>query len=246
MSRYAVILAAAGKSSRFKDQHYKKPFIPLANKAVWLYSAERFLNRSDVKQLILVISPEDREEFQMKFGANVAILGVEVVDGGASRFESIRAALAHVKSEIDYIVVHDAARPCLANEWIDDVFSEAEKTGAAILAAPITSTLKYSVNGKTIDETRSRDSLWAAQTPQVFRRDWLLEAYARVGDQQPTDDAQAMEDAGHAVSIVPSTMVNIKITSRGDLRIAEQMMKALPKPKLDGPGNPFADGDMWR
>ncbi|MDG2384258.1 MAG: 2-C-methyl-D-erythritol 4-phosphate cytidylyltransferase [Pirellulaceae bacterium] len=246
MSRYAVILAAAGKSSRFKDQHYKKPFIPLANKAVWLHSAERFLNRPDVKQLILVISPEDREEFQVKFGANVAILGLEVVAGGASRFESIRAALSQVQSDIDYIAVHDAARPCLANEWIDDVFSEAEKTGAAILAAPITSTLKYSANGKTIDETRSRDSLWAAQTPQVFRRDWLLNAYAQVGDQQPTDDAQVIENAGHAVSIVPSTMVNIKITSRGDLRIAEQMMKALPKPKLDGPGNPFADGDMWR
>lgn len=246
MSSYAVILAAAGKSSRFRDQHYKKPFIPLANKAVWLHSAERFLNRDDVKQLILVISPEDREEFQMKFGANVAILGLEVVEGGDSRFESIRAALAHVRPDVDYIAVHDAARPCLCDEWIDDVFAEAQKTGAAILAAPVTSTLKYSQNGKTIDGTRSRDGLWDAQTPQVFRRDWLLDAYAKLGDAQPTDDAQVIEDAGHAVSIVPSSIVNIKITSRGDLRIAEQLMKALPKPKLDGPGNPFADGDMWR
>ena len=214
MSSYAVILAAAGKSSRFQDQHYKKPFIPLANKAVWLHSAERFLNRDDVKQLILVIAPEDHEEFQMKFGANVAILGLEVVAGGATRFESIKAGLAHVRADIDFIAVHDAARPCLSNEWIDQVFAEAKKTGAAILAAPVTSTLKRSKNGKTIDETSSRDELWAAQTPQVFRRDWLLDAYAKPRDTQPTDDAQVIEDAGHAVSIVPSTIVNIKITSR--------------------------------
>ena len=77
MSTFSVILAAAGKSSRYQDQHYKKPFAPLNNKAVWLYSAERFLNRDDVKQLILVIASEDREAFQMKFGANVAILGVD-------------------------------------------------------------------------------------------------------------------------------------------------------------------------
>ena len=90
MPSYAVILAAAGKSERFQDKHYKKPFAPLANKSVWLHSAERFLNRDDVKQLVLVISPEDREDFHAKFGANVAILGIDVVDGGAQRAESVR------------------------------------------------------------------------------------------------------------------------------------------------------------
>ena len=246
MATFSIILAAAGKSSRFKDQHYKKPFVPLANKAVWLYSAERFLNRDDVKQLILVIAQEDRESFQMKFGANVAILGVDVVEGGEDRSESVEAALANVKSDVDFVVVHDAARPCLADEWIDKVFAEAEKSGAAILGTPVTSTLKRSANGKSIDETVSRDRLWEAQTPQVFRRDWLLEAYAKRGDSTATDDAQLVEQIGHTVSIVPSAMSNIKITSRADLRIAEQMLKALPKPKLQGPAHPFADDDMWR
>ena len=69
MSKFAVILPAAGKSSRFRDQHYKKPFIPLANKAVWLHAAEKFLNRADVAQTIIVISPEDREQFLAKFGS---------------------------------------------------------------------------------------------------------------------------------------------------------------------------------
>jgi 2-C-methyl-D-erythritol 4-phosphate cytidylyltransferase len=83
--RFAVILPAAGKSSRFRDAHYKKPYAPLDGRAVWLHSAERFLNRDDVQRVILVISPEDKEAFYSKFGANVAILGIEVVEGGAER-----------------------------------------------------------------------------------------------------------------------------------------------------------------
>ena len=94
MAKFAVILPAAGRSSRFHDKHYKKPFVPLANRAVWLHSAERFLARSDVVQLILVIAAEDRNDFDFKFGANVAILGVEVVHGGAQRSDSVEAGLA--------------------------------------------------------------------------------------------------------------------------------------------------------
>ena len=88
MTSFSVIIPAAGKSSRFTDDYYKKPFVPLENRAVWLHSAEKFLNRDDVKQVILVISAEDREAFQDKFAANVAILGIEVVEGGDSRGES--------------------------------------------------------------------------------------------------------------------------------------------------------------
>ena len=85
MATFAVILPAAGKSSRFHDKHYKKPFVPLNDRAVWLHSAEKFLNRDDVKQVIIVISAEDHEDFHMKFGANVAILGIDVVEGGGER-----------------------------------------------------------------------------------------------------------------------------------------------------------------
>ena len=246
MAKFAVIMPAAGKSSRFHDKHYKKPFAPLANRAVWLHSAERFLNREDVKQFILLIAPEDREAFQMKFGANVAILGVDVVDGGKERAESIRNALSQVRADIDFIAVHDAARPCLADVWIDQVFAAARESGAAILANPVTGTLKKSHDGKTIAETVSRVGLWEAQTPPVFRRDLLVEAYAKHGHQNPTDEAQAVEQLGHKVRLIETPRTNLKITTRDDLRLAEQALKALPKPKLSGPSHPFADDDLWR
>jgi len=244
VAKFAVILPAAGRSSRFRDPSYKKPFAPLANKAIWLHSAERFLGRDDVLQTILVIAPEDRDQFNFKFSANIAILGIEVIDGGAERADSVQAALARVKPQADFICVHDAARPCLCDAWIDNVFTAAEKSGAAIFAVPLNGTLKrVGADGK-IAETVSRENLWEAQTPQVFRRQLLLDAYANRGDFAATDDAQLVERLGHPVTIVAGSLLNVKITTKEDQRFAEQAMKALPKPKLAGAMNPF--DDKWR
>lgn len=245
MAKFAVIMPAAGRSSRFHDKNYKKPFVSIDGRAVWIHAAEKFLSRDDVVQLILVISPEDREEFTMRFAANVAIMGVDVVEGGAERADSVEQALGRVKSEVDYVAVHDAARPCIAEEWIDTIFEEAQKSGAAIFATPVAGTLKRAT-GTTIDETVSRENMWEAQTPQVFRRDILLDAFAKRDGFNATDDAQLVEKAGGTVAIVQGSSLNRKITTREDLKLATQIMKILPKPKPGGTGNPFADaGDIF-
>jgi 2-C-methyl-D-erythritol 4-phosphate cytidylyltransferase len=202
VAKFAVILPAAGRSSRFKDKSYKKPYAPLANKAVWLHSADRFLSRDDVVQTILVISPEDREDFNFKFAANIAILGIDVVDGGAQRADSVQAALARVKPQADFVCIHDAARPCICNEWIDRIFSAAQQTGAAIFAIPISGTVKRVGANHEIEETVTRQGLWEAQTPQVFRRDLILEAYAKRQGLQATDDSQLVEQIGQKVTVV--------------------------------------------
>jgi 2-C-methyl-D-erythritol 4-phosphate cytidylyltransferase len=246
VATFAVILPAAGKSSRFHDKNYKKPFAPLAGKPVWLHSAEKFVGRGDVKQVLVVISPEDKEYFQFKFSANTAILGIDVLEGGAERADSVAKALARVKADIEFVCIHDAARPCLADEWISTIFEVGQKTEAAIYAIPVAGTLKRVGPNHQIVETVSREGLWEAQTPQVFRRQLLLEAHAKRGDFAATDDAQLVERIGHAVTIVPGSTINLKIATREDLRLAEQALKALPKPKLSGPGHPFAGDDMWR
>jgi 2-C-methyl-D-erythritol 4-phosphate cytidylyltransferase len=246
MSNFAVILPAAGQSRRFHDKAYKKPFAPLGGRAVWLHSAERFLKRPDVKQVIVVIAADDRELFNLKFGANIAILGVTVVEGGQERADSVQRALEQVKEGIDFVAVHDAARPCLAEAWIDDVFAAALRDGAAILAAPVSETLKRGDEKKRVIETVDRRNLWTAQTPQVFRRQLLVEAYAKRGKENVTDDAQLVERLGQPVTIVPGSPLNIKITTRDDLKLAEQVLKVLPKPKLEGFQHPFADDNLWR
>jgi 2-C-methyl-D-erythritol 4-phosphate cytidylyltransferase len=255
MANFAVILPAAGQSRRFREKAYKKPYAPLGGKAVWLHSAERFMNRPDVKQLLVVIAPEDRELFNQRFGANVAFMGLQLVEGGKERADSIQRALEQVKEGIDFVAVHDAARPCLADPWIDDVFAAAERDGAAILATPVHATLKRvdgqdaSTKGKgamRIIETVDRQSLWEAQTPQVFRRELLIEAYAKRGREPATDDAQLVERLGKPVTIVPCSPLNLKITTRDDLKLAEQVIKVLPKPKLEGFQHPFAGDDLFR
>ena len=168
-----------------------------------------------------------------------------MVYGGTERADSIANALAHVKPTADFVCVHDAARPCLADEWVEKIFEAATKTGAAIFATAVTGTVKRVRADKIIEETVSREGLWEAQTPQVFRRDWLLEAYARRDGFAATDDAQLIERLGHPVTVVPGSPVNFKISTKEDLRLAEQALKALPKPKLSGPLHPFAD-DRWR
>lgn len=262
MTTFAVILPAAGSSRRFRDKYYKKPFAPLGGKAVWLHSAERFLGRDDVKQLIVVVADEDREEFNRKFGANIAILDIDVCPGGAERSDSIGNALALVRDDIDLVAIHDAARPCLTDKWIGQVFAAAARDGAAILAVPVSATLKRVASptkqgdaakqggpGRQVAETVDRRGLWEAQTPQVFRRELLLQAYAAERGQTQhaaTDDAQIVERFGVPVTVVEGSPLNLKITTRDDLKLAEQVLRVLPKPKASGFGHPFAADDLFR
>ena len=243
MSQFAVILPAAGKSSRFTQQKRKKVFVELKGRAVWVRAAEVFLNRDDVAQVLIAVSPEDLDWFKEKFAANLAFMDIEVVAGGAERADSVRNALARVKPDVEFVAVHDAARPLIVAPWIDAVFAAAKKTGAAILATPITSTLKRVGQEQAITETVSREGLWAAQTPQVFRRDWLQEAYAKQGRLQPTDEAQLLEQAGRTVTVVEGSPLNMKITTEADFRLAEVALEALPKGKRLEALHPFADED---
>jgi len=246
MPKFGVILAAAGQSSRFKDANYKKPFAPLAGRPVWMHSAERFLERSDVGQVVIVVAPEDREAFLEKFAANLAFMGITLAEGGAQRSDSVQRGLEKLAPDIDMVAIHDAARPCLATAWIDEVFAVGVRSGAAILAIPVVGTLKRVDAHGLITETVDRTGLWEAQTPQVFSREILTRAFASQHGHSPTDEAQLVESIGQRVTVVRGSPINLKITSREDLRLAEQALKALPKPKLSGPAHPFADDGMWR
>ncbi|MBS0204427.1 MAG: 2-C-methyl-D-erythritol 4-phosphate cytidylyltransferase [Planctomycetes bacterium] len=242
MPTFAVILPAAGKSSRFATQQSKKKvFVELKGRPVWVRTAELFANRDDVVQTILVLSPDDIEWFKEKFRPNLAFMNVEIVAGGAERADSVMNALARVRADVDFVAVHDAARPLIVKDWINRVFRAAQNHDAALLATPVTSTLKRVDSRNQVQETVPRANLWAAQTPQVFRRQLLMDAYSRRGNLQPTDEAQLVEQFGHPVHVVEGSPLNIKITSQDDFRMAEFLLEALPKEKLLGFLHPFAD-----
>jgi 2-C-methyl-D-erythritol 4-phosphate cytidylyltransferase len=208
---------------------------------------EHFVTRKDVCQCVIVVAREDQEMFRRRYGANLAFMNVQIGDGGAERFESIANALKLLQPEADYVAIHDAVRPCITEAQIDAVFAQAAKTGAALLAVPVSDTLKQVNAQNQVQATQDRQGLWLAQTPQVFRRDWLEEAYAKRKEVKGkiTDDAQLVEAVGHPVHVVDGAATNIKITTKADLMLADAILKAMPKPKPNRPAHPFAEEEMW-
>lgn len=242
MAKVSVIVPAAGAGRRFGGKT-NKIFERLGGgQPLFIRTLEAFTSRDDVCQTQLVVAPADLDELKRRFGANLGFMGVQVVEGGRTRTESVRRALANVVEQADLVCVHDAVRPCVAQPWIDAVFAEAEKTGAAILACPVHGTLKRVSEGRTIEETIPRADLWEAQTPQVFRKEILQAAYASAGS--ATDDAALVEAAGQAVRVVPGDPRNLKITTPADLAFAAAVIKTLPKPKQDRALHPFEEA-QW-
>ncbi len=242
MAKVSVIVPAAGAGKRFGAKR-NKIFEKIKGQPVFVRTLEVFANRDDVCQVLLVVSPQDMEEMKSRYGAHLGFMGVKLVAGGPTRPESVRNALGEVADEAEFICVHDAVRPCVSQLWVDAVFAEVQKTGAAVLACPVRGTLKKVSAANVVDETVARSALWEAQTPQVFRKDILIKAYAGAID-QATDDAQLVEAAGHPVSVVMGDPRNVKITTKADLALAAAVIGTLPKPKPKGPEHPFAEA-QW-
>lgn len=236
MAKMSAIVVAAGRGERFGDKG-SKIFAKLEGQPLFLRALQLFVNREDVCQTLLVVGPQDLGQMKSKFGANLGFMGVKLVEGGAERHDSVANGLAEVADEAEFVAVHDAARVCLVADWIDAVFKAAVESGAAIPVTPVTATLKRIGPDRIITETLSREDLHAAQTPQIFRKDIIREAYAGLADQGPatcddlpiTDDAQLVSAAGHQVTAVAGDSRNIKITTKGDLKLAAAVLKALPQ-----------------
>ena len=224
-----------GKGERFGGgKGERKTFAKLDGKPLFIQTLQHFVNREDVCQTILAVAPEDIDKMKTSFGPNLGFMGVKLVEGGDRRCETVARALSEVGEEAEFVAVQDAARPCVTEDMINRVFAEAVKSGAAILASPITVTVKRVSEANLIEETVSRAGFFEAQTPQVFRKELLVAAYERLGetDDDVTDDAQLVELAGNPVSVVLSDASNLKITRKADLGLAKAIIKARPAKAL--------------
>lgn len=236
MPKVAVIIPAAGAGKRFGGD-VKKPFAQIDGRPIFIRTIELFLNRPDVCQTILTVAPDDYDVVKEKYAANIMFMGLKLVRGGRERVDSVKNALDAVLDEAELVCVHDAVRPCVMDKWIDEVFARAAATGAAILAAPLTGTIKRVAQG-AVAQTVPREGLWEAQTPQVFRKDILIKAYCnRPADLHPTDDAQLVEAIGQPVAVVQADRRNLKITSPGDMTLAQSILKEFSRAAR--PGGPL-------
>lgn len=240
MSRFAVIVAAAGSGTRFQSGNQKKTYAILGGKPVWQHSVERFADREDVSQIVIVVSPEDESWFKQVYRELLILFKADVVAGGAERSDSVENALSMVRPECEFVAVHDAARPCASNSLIENAFSTARIHGNATPAVPVSSTLKRSADGKRVDQTVDRSELYQSQTPQVFRVDELRSAFRSRGKLQPTDEAQLFESLDMPVFLSVGCPMNRKITSQQDMDFAMTVLHVLDQTnrgpvRFDGP-----------
>jgi 2-C-methyl-D-erythritol 4-phosphate cytidylyltransferase len=245
MPNVAAIICAAGPGKRFGGKRHKQ-FVDVGGRAVFLRSVELFSNREDVKQILLAIPQEDEEIVNIRYGANLILFNVKLLIGGATRFETVNKAIALLKDDIELVAIHDAARCCVTAKWIDDAIKAAAKTGAAILACPVTATLKEIKDGAIVKNV-DRNGLYEAQTPQVFETKLLKQSREKAPKtdiEKITDDSQLVEALGHKVSIVETDSSNIKITYPADAAIAEAILKTRPEPKKEGYIGPFYEA-QW-
>lgn len=229
--RYWLVMPAAGTGKRFGDR-LPKQYAPLHGRTVLEWALAPFLSDGRCSGAVVVIGPQD------KWWPKVAerIPPVVVAQGGGERSESVRSglqALTRKAQPADWVLVHDAARPCLTDAERDRLLSElAEHPVGGLLALPASDTLKRATADRSVEQTVDRSDLWRAATPQMFRFGRLCEALdkALAGKRYPTDEAQAIEWLGDHPRLVECSNANIKVTSPQDLALAEALLGAREKP----------------
>jgi 2-C-methyl-D-erythritol 4-phosphate cytidylyltransferase len=213
--RCAAVLLAAGSGRRLG---FDKVLTPLAGRPVLEYSLGALLEAPEVDE-IRVMTREDilAAVEQLVRGLRPG-KPVVVARGGAERRDSVMAGLEGLGEGVEWVLIHDAARPLLTAEGVGRVLAAAREHGSAVCGRPATDTLKWCEDGETVARTLDRSRVWQVETPQVFRRVEILEAYrlalARGGE--VTDDASAMEAAGRTVRLFPVEQANLKITRAAD------------------------------
>jgi 2-C-methyl-D-erythritol 4-phosphate cytidylyltransferase len=214
----SAIIVAAGASERMG---FDKLFAPFGGKPVIAHTIEAFERTSCVDEIILVGRNDTLDELRKILAPNSKVR--QLVPGGTLRQDSVRAGLERVDARADYVAVHDAARPLITPEKITRVFDVCRVHDAAALAEPITDTLKRADVDLVVTKSVDRNQLFAMQTPQVFARALLVEAYDAVAakNMSVTDEVSAVQRLGRRVVLVPNQDFNFKITYPRDFALAE-------------------------
>ena len=209
MSRAAIIVAS-GSSRRMGFD--KLAALIDGNPVLW-HSVRAFSSNSSITQVV-VVTPPERFEWLSDLGEKL-----HRVDGGKERPDSVNAGLAALNPDITHVAIHDGARPLVSPQSITATFEAAQKTGAAALARRITETLKRSSPEGITTESVSRENLWIMETPQIFSRVLIKQAYQKVasGDAQITDEVSALQLLSQGTTLVENAQPNPKITVQADL-----------------------------
>jgi 2-C-methyl-D-erythritol 4-phosphate cytidylyltransferase len=230
----AALVVGAGRGERFRaslrgapERELSKGFQLLEGRPLLVRAAAALAAAPEVDAVLPVVPADALVSLDaLAPGLRDVAKLLPPVAGGAERQDSVRAGLAALPAGVHLVAVHDAARPLVRPADVSRVVAEAERCGAAVLAAPIPDTVKRARDGRVV-ETPPRAECFAAQTPQVFRIDWLREALAKAAAEgvRGTDDAALVERLGLEVRLVLGPPTNLKITTIADLALAEALLR---------------------
>lgn len=227
MSDYHAIILAAGGGTRM-GANIPKQYLQIAGKPILLYTIDILSKHKNINKIFVLLSPNDRH-FNSYDWTNFGDKIVPLYCGGNTRAETVLNglnAIGNIVSEDDWILVHDAVRPCLDLESIDRLIHEVKDDPVGgVLAIPVVDTLKRSNTENRVLNTQPREHLWRAQTPQMFQYQLLRKAHLTVNPNSVTDEANTIEQLGLDPKLVMGTSYNIKVTYPDDLIVIETNLK---------------------
>ncbi len=221
-SGVGVIVVAAGQSARMAG--VDKIFVPVLGVPLLAWSLDQLEAFHPVSEIVLVLAERSLEQGRELVLARGYRKVSRLCPGGRRRQDSVRAGLEAL-GPCRWVLVHDGARPCLDQALLARGLEAVQETGAAVAGAPVRDTIKEVSPQGVVTGTPKRERLWAAQTPQLFRYDLLVEAH-RTCRQDVTDDAMMVESLGHPVRMFLGSANNLKVTTPEDLALAEALLKA--------------------
>ena len=235
----AAIVPAAGAGRRFGGAT-SKPFALLNGSPLLLHTLKTLQESPGIQWIVLVVQAAEREQAAVLLKQHYLTKALAPCLGGSSRAESVARGFAAIPQEARWVLVHDGARPCVSRRLIQQAIREASRHGAVACGLPASLTVKAVDERREVRLTLDRDHLWFVQTPQVFRRDWFAQALERAclsrpgGDgrqpdhhlEQFPDDAAVVESAGFHVRMILGDPLNLKVTTRDDLLLAEAILKS--------------------
>ncbi len=242
LPRLFALIPASGTGTRIGDSTPKQ-YLPVADRPLLFYPVLIMAESHRIESVFVVLSPTDVHFDQhdwSRFGARLSALRV----GGSTRAETVLNGLRAIESRVgpdDWILVHDAARPCLTRKLLDRLIDGVGNDDVGgLLALQVADTIKAAADGRRVATTVDRSALWQAQTPQMFRYKLLRAALEQANLGMVTDEASAMEQMGHEPYLVESDVTNLKVTYPSDLQLADLILRSYAH---EAPWVPKAPGE---
>lgn len=232
MAHFSVLLLTAAPPGLGKDAG-GGAFLKVDGRESVLKAAELFLNRDLIRQILVVVAPEQLEEAKRKYGGHFGFSGIKLIAGGPRWIDQIAAAREKIAAEATHVLVHDAARPAVAYSDIDGILAAAEKAAVVALSTPLRGTLVETDEGGSPIGVQSPERFSQLLTPIVYNR-------------KAFDEMAASKTEPHAstLTLIKGLPSNLRVNSPADAGLVSAMIKLLPKPKLKAPDSPF-DEAQW-